>query len=93
MEHGYYILVIDVFSLSVDLILQGEVEVEAFYSLSVEHLDFGLILLLLKVFDHVREPHTQSIVTGIRWYQRYWTTVDNIKIQYFGILNGTLFPI
>lgn len=63
MEHGDYILVIDVFSLSVDLILQGEVEVEAFNSLSMEHLDFGLILLLLQVFDHVREPHTQSIVT------------------------------
>lgn len=67
MEHGDYILVIDVFSLSVDLILQGEVEVEAFYSLSVEHLDFGLILLLLQVFDHVREPHTQSIVTETQW--------------------------
>lgn len=27
------------------------------------YLDFGLVLLMLKVFDHVREPNRQTIVT------------------------------
>lgn len=31
--------------------------------LYMDYLDFGLILLMLKVFDHVREPNRQTIVT------------------------------
>lgn len=31
---------------------------------SQHYLDFGLVLLILKVFDHIREPHRQTVVTG-----------------------------
>lgn len=53
----------DIFSFTVDLIDQREVEVETFDPLSVEHSHLGLVLLKLHVFDHIREPHAQSVVT------------------------------
>lgn len=53
----------DVLSLAVDLIDQREVEVEVFDPFSVEHSHLGLVLLILHVFDHVREPHSQPVVT------------------------------
>lgn len=52
----------DVLSLAVDLVDQREVEVKTFDPLSVEHSDLGLVLLILHVFDHVGEPHSQSVV-------------------------------
>lgn len=56
-------LVVNVLPLAVDLIDQGEVEVEALHSFPVEHSYFGLVLLVLHVFDHVWEPHSQAVVT------------------------------
>lgn len=56
-------LVVDVLSLTVDLIDQREVEVETFNPFSVEHSHLGLVLLILHVFDHIREPHSQPVVT------------------------------
>lgn len=53
----------NVLPLAVDLIDQGEVEVETLHSFPVEHSYFGLVLLVLHVFDHVWEPHSQSVVT------------------------------
>lgn len=52
----------DVLSLSVDLVDQGEVEVEMFNALSVEHSDLGLVLLVLHVLDHIGEPDSQPVV-------------------------------
>ena len=52
----------DVLSLAVDLVDQREVEVETFDSLSVEDLHLGLVLLVLHVFDHIREPDAQPVV-------------------------------
>lgn len=55
-------LVIEVFSLTVDLVLQGEVEGHMLHFLLDE--DFGArgVLLLLQVLDHVGEPHGQAVV-------------------------------
>lgn len=55
-------LVVYVFPLTVDLIDQGEVEVETFHPLSVKHSHLGLILLKLHVLYHVREPDTQTMI-------------------------------
>jgi hypothetical protein len=52
----------DIFSLFVDLVDQGEVEVESLHSFSMEEFHLGLVLLILHVLDHVREPHRQSVV-------------------------------
>lgn len=52
----------DVLSLAVDLVDQREVEVEMFDPFPVEHFHFGLILLILHVFDHIRKPHSQPVV-------------------------------
>ncbi len=57
------ILVMDVLSLAVDLVDQREIEVKTFNAFSVEHSDLGLILLILHVFDHIGEPHSQPVVT------------------------------
>ena len=48
------------------LVLQSEIESDMLHLLLDE--DFGAcgVLLLLKVLDHVREPHSQPIVAGIR---------------------------
>lgn len=56
----------NVLPLAVDLIDQGEVEVETLHSFPVEHSYFGLVLLVLHVLDHVWEPHAQSVVTEER---------------------------
>lgn len=58
------VLIMDVFSLTVDLVDQREVEVETFHPFSVEHFDLGLVLFILHVFDHIREPNPQSMVAG-----------------------------
>lgn len=57
------VLVVNVLALAVDLVDQGEVEVETLHSFPVEHSYFGLVLLVLHVFDHVWEPHAQPVVT------------------------------
>lgn len=54
----------DVLSFAVDLVDQREVEVETLDPLSVEHSDLGLVLLVLHVFDHIGEPHSQPVVAG-----------------------------
>ena len=64
------VLVVDVLSLPVDLVFQGEVEVELLHPLSVEHLDLGLVLLALQVLDHVREPHRQPVVAATQQQQQ-----------------------
>lgn len=56
------ILVMDVLSLAVDLIDQREIEVKAFHTFSMKHFHLGLVLFILHVFDHVREPHSQTVV-------------------------------
>lgn len=53
----------DVLSLAMDLVDEREVEVETFDPFSVENSDLGLILLILHVFDHIREPHSQAVIT------------------------------
>lgn len=53
----------DVLSLAVDLVDQREVKVETLDLFSVKHSDLGLVLFILHVFDHVGEPHSQSVVT------------------------------
>lgn len=52
----------DVLSLAVDLVDQREVEVETFDPFPVEDFNLGLVLLVLHVFDHIREPHAQPVV-------------------------------
>lgn len=52
----------DVLPLTVDLVDQREVKVEALHTFSVEHSDFGLVLLILHVLDHIREPHSQPVI-------------------------------
>ena len=59
-------LVIEVLPLAVDLVFQGEVEGHVFYFLLDEDLGAGGVLLLLKVLDHVGEPHRQTVVAGVR---------------------------
>lgn len=61
----------DVLSLAVDLVDQGEVEVEALDPFSVEHFDLGLVLLILHVFDHVRKPHSQPMVADSQKHTNY----------------------
>ena len=39
------------------------------------HLDFGCVLFVLKVFDHVREPNRQTVVT----VTKYRSTEDKIN--------------
>lgn len=55
--HAADIPVVEVLSLLVELVGQGEVEVEALHFLSVEQLGLGLVLLKLHHLDHVRKPH------------------------------------
>lgn len=45
-----------------DLVLQGEVEGHVLHFLLDEDLSARVVLLLLQVFDHVREPHSQAVV-------------------------------
>lgn len=52
----------DVFSFSVNLVDQREVEVETLDLLPVEDADLGLVLFVLHVFDHVGEPDSQPVV-------------------------------
>ena len=54
----------DVLSLTVYLVDEREVEVEAFDPFPVEHSNLGLILFILHVLDHIREPNTQSVVAN-----------------------------
>lgn len=44
------------------LVLQGEVEGDVLHPLLGEGLGARLVLLLLDVLDHVREPHRQAVV-------------------------------
>lgn len=46
------------------LVLQGEVEGDVLHPLLGEGLGAGLVLLLLDVLDHVREPHRQAVVAA-----------------------------
>lgn len=65
-RRGAHSLVIEVLPLSVDLVLQGEVECDVFYSLLDKNLGARGVLLLLQVLDHVGEPHGQTVVAGGR---------------------------
>lgn len=44
------------------LVLQGEVEGDVLHPLPGQGLGARLVLLLLDVLDHVREPHCQAVV-------------------------------
>lgn len=66
------VLVMDIFSLAVDLVDQREVEVETFDPFSVEHPDLGLVLLILHVFDHIGEPHSQPVVADTHRNIQTW---------------------
>lgn len=67
-------------ALAVHLVFQGEVEGDVLYPLLGEGLGARLVLLLLDVLDHVREPHRQAIVAarGVRaWMHcKNWTIPD-----------------
>lgn len=56
------LLGVEVLSLTMDLVLQGEVEGHVLHFLLDEDLSARVVLLLLQVFDHVREPHGQAVV-------------------------------
>lgn len=58
------LLVIEVVSLAMHLVLQGEVESDVLHPLIGEGLCAGFIFLLLDVFDHIREPHRQAVVAA-----------------------------
>lgn len=47
-----------------NLVFQGEVKGDVFYLLLDKNLGARGVLLLLQVFDHVGEPHRQTIVAG-----------------------------
>lgn len=57
------LLVVEVLSVAVHLVLQGEVEGDVLHLLLDEDLGARGVLLLLEILDHVREPHRQPIVT------------------------------
>lgn len=67
------LLVVDILSFFVHLVFQGEIEMETFNPLPVEHLHPGLVLLILQMLDHVREPHSQTIVTETQRYRHRQT--------------------
>lgn len=46
------------------LVFQGEVKSDVLHSLLSEGLCAWLVLLLLDVFDHVWEPHCQTVVAA-----------------------------
>lgn len=54
--------VIQKHSISVDLVLQGEVEGEVFDAFVVVDFDSGGVLIGLEVFDDVRKPHREPVV-------------------------------
>lgn len=58
------LLIIEVVSLAMHLVFQGEVKRDMLHSLLTESLSARFIFLLLDVFDHVREPHRQSVVAA-----------------------------
>lgn len=62
------LLVVEVVALAVHLVFQGEVEGDVLHPLLGEGLGARLVLLLLDVLDHVREPHRQAVVAagGVR---------------------------
>lgn len=51
-------------ALAVHLVFQGEVEGDVLHPLPGEGLGARLVLLLLDVLDHVREPHRQAVVAA-----------------------------
>lgn len=57
-------LVVEVLSLAVDLVFQGEVKGDVLHFLLDESLGARGVLLLLQVLDHVGEPHRQTVVAG-----------------------------
>lgn len=58
------LLVVEVVSLAMHLVLQGEVEGDVLHPLVGEGLCAGFVFLLLDVFDHIWEPHRQAIVAA-----------------------------
>lgn len=57
-------LIIEVLPLAVDLVLQGEVKGDVLHLLLDKDLGARGVLLFLQVFDHVGEPHGQTIVAA-----------------------------
>lgn len=66
MRAAKLLLVVEVVSLAMHLVLQGEVEGDVLHPLLGEGLGARLVLLLLDVLDHVWEPHRQTIVAAKR---------------------------
>ncbi len=60
------LLVVEVLSIPVDLVLQGEVKGHMLHFLFDEDLCARGVLLFLQVFDHVREPNSQPVVARDR---------------------------
>lgn len=58
------LLVVEVMSLAMHLVFQGEVESDMLHSFLREGHCAGLIFLLLDVLDHVWEPHCQAVVAA-----------------------------
>ena len=61
---GFLLPVVQEDSVSVDLVLQGEVEGEVFDAFAVVDLHSGGVLVGLKVLDDVREPHREPVEPG-----------------------------
>lgn len=55
--------VIDEHTIFVDLVLQSKVECEVFRAFIGVDLHFRSIVVCLKVFDDIREPDWQAIIT------------------------------
>lgn len=53
-------------SISVDLVLQREVEGEVFYAFVVVNLHSGGVLIGLEVLDDIWEPHREPVEPGNR---------------------------
>jgi len=58
------LLVIEIVSLAMHLVFQGEVKSDVLHSLLSEGLCARLVFLLLDVLDHVREPDRQAVIAA-----------------------------
>lgn len=80
------LLVMDVLSLTVDLVDEGKIKVESLHTFPMKHFDLRLVLLVLHVLYHVREPHSQSVVAvthrkGMSHLSTYVIHVPELKIS------------
>lgn len=63
-------LVVEVVSLTMHLVFQGEVESDVLHSFFSEGSCLCFIFLFLDVLDHVWEPHSQAVIAAKLWESR-----------------------